>query len=430
MRSRAGVLRAAGPFVRGGMGLDGRGQGAGIMIGFWVAAATMVAMVALVLITALRQGRREVGGGEDLGVYRDQLAEVARDMARGTLPEAEADRLRLEVQRRMLDADRAAQRVGPVRAAWFGPGVVVIGLALAASFAFYWWLGVPGYPDVPLSDRLAMAEVAYRTRPTQAEAEARQPAYVVPEAADPAFLAQMQQLRAAVKTRPDDIKGHLVLASSEADLGNFRAAYAAQQVVIGLEGDAATSADYARLAGLMAFAAGGIITPEAEAALKNALVRDPANSWARFYSGLMFAQIGRPDQTFNLWQPLMAEGPPDAAWIAPIRAQISDVAAAAGVNYVPPAVKGPDAAQVAAAGEISAADRQTMIEGMVGGLEARLMKDGGAVEDWGKLLSSLAVLKQADRATAAYAKAVADYAGHPGELAALQAAAAQAGIAP
>ena len=400
------------------------------MTGFWIAAAAMGTMVALVLITALRQGVSGGDGGEDQGVYRDQLAEVARDVARGTLPMAEADRLRLEVQRRMLDADRAMRRARPVVRAWSGPGGVAIALALTASLVGYWWLGVPGYPDVPLSDRIAMADAAYRARPVQATAEAAQPATTVPPDADPEFLAQMTQLRAALATRPDDLKGHQVLAASEADLGNFRAAYAAQAVVIRLQGDTATAADYARLAGLMIFAAGGEVTPEAEVALKNALVRDPGNGWARFYSGLMFAQIGRPDQTFGLWQPLLAAGPEDAPWIAPIRAQIEEVAAAAGVNYTLPAVKGPDAAAVSAAAAMAPADQQKMIEGMVGGLEARLLAGGGPVEDWAKLLSSLGVLHQSDRAKAAYAKAVADYAVQPGELAALQAAAVAAGIGP
>ena len=409
------------------------------MAGFWIAAGSMVAMVAMVLITALRQGQSDaVLGGEDQGVYRDQLAEVERDVARGTLPVGEADRLRLEVQRRLLDADRAAQKdagrvaqkVVPARGALVRSGVAVVGLALVASIAGYWWLGVPGYPDVPLSDRLALADDLYRQRPSQDQAEAAQPAFAPPDNADPKFLAQMTQLRATLLTRPDDLKGHQVLASSEAELGNFRAATAAQRAVIRLEGDSAKAADYAQLAALMIYAAGGTVTPEAEVALKNALVRDPANAWARFYSGLMFAQIGRPDQTFNLWQPLVATGPADAPWMAPIRAQIEDVAAAAGVNYVLPAVKGPDAAQVAAAAQMSPEDRQKMIEGMVGGLEQRLLAGGGPVEDWAKLMSALAVMKQPDRARAAYAKAAADYAGHPGELAAVQAAAVQAGISP
>ena len=83
---------------------------------------------------------------------------------------------------------------------------------------------------------------------------------------------------------------------------------------------------------------------------------------------------------------------------------------------------------MAAAGQLGDADRQAMIKGMVGGLETRLLADGGAVEDWTKLITSLGVLQEMARAQTAYDKAKLAYAGKPGELSALHAAAVQAGI--
>ena len=79
---------------------------------------------------------------------------------------------------------------------------------------------------------------------------------------------------------------------------------------------------------------------------------------------------------------------------------------------------------------MSDADRADMIKTMVAGLEDRLASAGGTVEEWAKLITSLGVLGEAERARAAYAKAQAVFAGQPGELAALQAAAVQAGVAP
>jgi len=71
-----------------------------------------------------------------------------------------------------------------------------------------------------------------------------------------------------------------------------------------------------------------------------------------------------------------------------------------------------------------------MIRTMVDGLEARLTSDGGPVEDWSRLITSLTVLKDMPRATAAYAAAQSAFAGKPGDLAALQAAAKRAGLVP
>ena len=404
------------------------------MWGFWVSAGAMVAMVALVLVQALRIGRAQAlaaPGVEDLGVYRDQLSEVERDLARGTLQPAEAARLRVEVQRRMLDADRAAHRAtAAVRGLSLPVAAAVVAIALAAAVAGYAWLGVPGYPDLPLSERIAAADVLYQTRPSQQQAEAKAPAFTPPAATDPQFLDLMTKLRAAVASRPDDLAGQGLLARNEATLGNFSAARQAQDAVVRLKGDGATGEDLATLAEAMIFAANGTVTPQAEAVLIRCLTTDPRNGAARFYSGLMFAQIGRPDRTFALWQPLLAEGPADAPWTQPIRARIADVAAAAGINYTLPAAStGPDAAAIAAADQMSAPDRQAMIRSMVDGLEQRLETEGGAVEDWAKLITSLGVLAEMDRARTAHDQAQAAFAGNPGALAAIHAAAVQAGIA-
>ena len=159
-----------------------------------------------------------------------------------------------------------------------------------------------------------------------------------------------------------------------------------------------------------------------------ALTKDPRNGIARYYSGLMFAQVGRPDRSFALWRPLLDEGPDDAPWIAPIRAGIEDVASRAGIRYSLPDNKGPSAADVQAAGEMSAADRQEMIKGMVGQLETRLNAEGGPVEDWVKLINALGVLDEKTRANAALAAARKAYAGQDAALSQIEAAGA--GIAP
>lgn len=405
------------------------------MIGFWISAGAMLVMVALVLVQALRHGKATALAtpeAEDLAVYRDQLAEVERDLARGTLAEAEAQRLRTEVQRRMLDADRAhrADRAGQGRGnLWLGSGVVVAGLA--AALALYATLGVPGYPDLPLTERHALADAAYADRPSQEQAEAGQPPYQAPADLDPEFADLVDKLRTAVATRPDDLLGHTLLAQNETALGNFIAARKAQQDVLRLKGDGVTAEDASTLAALMITAAGGIVTPEAEQALIRTLTLDPRDGWARFYSGLMFAQIGRPDRTFALWDPLLAEGPDTAPWLPPIRTRIEAVAEAAGVRFAMPAAAsapGPDAAAVAAAADMTPEDRQAMIRTMVEGLEARLLADGGTVEEWVRLVTSLGVLGDTDRASSAYDKAQAAFADSPDDLATLQAAAEQAGI--
>ena len=144
----------------------------------------------------------------------------------------------------------------------------------------------------------------------------------------------------------------------------------------------------------------------------------------------MFAQGGRYDRAFALWRALIDEGPADAPWITPIRAQIEDIAARAGVTYELPPLAGPDAGDIAAAAEMTAEDRQKMIEGMVSQLSERLAGQGGPAEDWAKLIRALGVLGQKDKAGEIYGEAKTRFASDGPALSFLGEAALEAGLTP
>ncbi len=373
---------------------------------FWLIAAAVTLAVAAVLLRAMARAGDDLRAAAefDIKVYKDQLAEIERDLTRGTLPPEEADRQRAEVSRRLLEADRAAQGgTAPVRRGGVPIAAAVVAVILAGAFLAYDRLGAPGYPDLPLSLRMQMSEDMRAARPDQATAEAQAPK---PEAqpVDPAFADLIDKLRAAVAERPTDVKGLELLASNEARLGNLPAARKAMELLVAAKGDQATADDHAALAEVMIVAAAGAVTPEAEQALTRALQLDPDNGTARFYSGVLMAQIGRYDMTFRLWEPLLEKGPQDAPWIAPIRAQIEDIAFRAGEKYTLPeaAMPGPSAEDVAAAAEMSAEDRQAMIEGMVAQLDTRLQDEGGSPEEWARLVNALVQLDRLPDAQAAY----------------------------
>lgn len=405
------------------------------MIAFWIAAGGMGLAILALFLLALIRARAEIASAAeyDLKVYRDQLAEIDRDLARGTLPADEADRQRTEVSRRLLEADRAlnsGDRSASTRGI-FVAGVLILAL-IGSSYWVYIRLGAPGYPDLPLATRLAMSDELRANRAPQAEMEAQAAAArPAPAAPDADFAQLMEQLRAAVAERPDDQRGLELLATNEARLGNLPEARIAQEQLIRLKGETATAGDHAALAELMIMAAGGLVSAEAEAELAQALTLDATNGTARYYYGLMAAQVGRFDRTFGLWEPLLRDSPPDAPWIAPIRAQIADVAARAGIEYtLPDALPGPDADALTAAGEMSEEDRQAMIEGMVAQLGSRLATEGGTVEEWARLISSLATLNRTDEAQEIYAEALEVFDGSPSQQSFLREAALNAGLTP
>jgi cytochrome c-type biogenesis protein CcmH len=335
--------------------------------------------------------------------------------------------MEVEVSRRLLAADRAGGQVavpGP------GQGILLglIGVVLVGSFALYDRLGAPGYPDMGLAERIAMADQARLNRPDQAAAEAAlgpaTDAVIEPELKD-----LMEKLRAAVKANPDDLQGQAYLAQYEAEIGNYRAAAVAQGHVVRLKGNTAGVQDQMVLADLLIRAAEGYISPEAEAALTAVLTADPENGLARYYSGLLLAQTGRPDLGFELWRRLVETSDPDAAWMPPLQAGIAGLAELAGVNYDAPAATGPDQSAVDAAAGMSDADRQAMIGGMVEQLAERLATEGGTGAEWARLITSLGVLGQTDRARAIWSEAQTVFAASPADLDLLRQAAVTAGIA-
>lgn len=420
-------------------------------MGFWIVAGAMALTVAALLALAVLGARRGSGAGagapetaSDVRVYRDQLSEIDRDLARGVLSQTEAERVRTEVARRLLDADRKAQAAAATETA-AGPSrvtaAVLVVAVLGGAGALYTSLGAPGYPDLPLAERLAELDERRANRPAQAEAEA-QAARTAPPAptADPRHLELLEQLRAALEDRPDDAQGYTLLARNEASVGNFAAAARAQERLIEIKGMAATGADYADLADLMIMAAGGYVSPEAEIALGQALRRDPTNAPALYYTGLLYAQIGRYDSAFSVWRGLLERSAPSAPWYLPILAQIEEVAMRAGVQYTPPLppgptpapgpgpVRGPSAEDIEAAGEMAAEDRQAMIEGMVASLSSRLANSGGTAEEWAQLITALGVLGRTDEARAIADEARMAFAGEPDLLPLIEAARQRAGI--
>lgn len=299
---------------------------------FWVVAGAMAAAVLAALWLALRRGAGSAPAAAfDRQVYLGQLHEIARDAARGVIPAEEAERLRAEVGRRLLAADRAAavpevSGRGPVALA---AGLVV--LACGGAVAGYLWLGAPGYGDLPRASRLAAAEALRAARPSQEAAEAAQPAAPAAEV-DAEFLALMETLRQKLAERPDDLQGHRLLAENEAALGNFAAARKAQGEVIRLKGDAATADDLVLLARWMIAAAGGQISPEAEAVLAEALQRDRAAPDALFMMGLSALRSGRPDLGFDFWRRFAEVAPEGHPWRAQVMADLGTIAAAAGAD--------------------------------------------------------------------------------------------------
>lgn len=405
---------------------------------FWIISMSLAVIATVSLLLPLFRNTKTAATEDavsEVDIYREQLAEVERDLERGVLDTAEAERTRTEIARRLLAADKAgAQQTGdaPILASRMTSilfGVVIIAL----SGGFYLYVGAPGAQDLPLKARIAAGDEIRANRMSQAEAEELAQAMPRPEIDAPAdYLEMVQQLRDIVPTRPDDQAGWRLLARHEAALTNYAAAAAAQAHLVDLVGAQVQITDLERLADYMVAATAGLVTPEAEAVSRQILERDTDNIAARYYLGLLYAQTDRPDVAFRLWKQVIDNGTPEQIHVELAKGQIEDAAWRAGVEYELPrtaALPGPTADQIEDAANMSAEDQGNMIQGMVGRLMDRLANEGGTPEEWARLINALGVLGDTDRALAIWTEAQGVFAGNTEALTEIRAAAQSAGVA-
>lgn len=390
----------------------------------WLLAGAMMVAVGVLLWRALSSGddiSLLPDGTHDVHVYKDQLKALEHDQARGLLSAKEVEAVRLELARRLLAADRRIQtkthtEIKGVSHFWrFG----FLAFVCVGAFGLYAQLGRPDLPDQPLSVR------AMRLDQAAAEARMTHPLIEV----DQAHLDLIDQLRQALTTRPNDLKGWRLLAKHEMQIGNPIAAWRAQERVVTLLGEAAGVEDYMDLAEFMIIAAGGYVSSDVEKILAKALQMDAAAPRARYYSGLVLAQTGRPDMAYRVWVELLQEGPPDAPWIPLIRHQINSVAAVAGIDVPSHSVPGLSAEDIEAARALSPEDRAVMIQAMVGGLATRLADEGGSAAEWARLIRAYGVLGETAKAADAWDKAKQFFAEDTNALAVLHDAARAAEVA-
>jgi cytochrome c-type biogenesis protein CcmH len=404
---------------------------------FWVLTIALALIFTATMVLALLRPRRDLAAAAsfDLQVYRDQLSEIEQDARSGKIPEDEAARLKTEISRRILAADSKVQShqggLDAKRPARVAMAAVIVAVMFGGGFALYTSLGAPGYGDMPLQDRVEQARELLSNRRSQQEAEAGRAAQAQVQAPDD-YLALVGKLRTAVAARPDDLQGLRLLVRSEAALGNYVAAYQAQAQVVRLMGEEVSVKELTDLADMMVIAAGGYVSPETQEVLDRVRERAPTNGVARFYSGILMAQTGRPDLGFRIWDDLLRNSREGDPWVAPIQQEIMDLAFRAGVSeYTPPSplgAAGPSEDDIANAADMTPQERAEMVRGMVNRLSERLAEEGGPPQDWARLISALVVIGEAEQARAIWEEAQTVFEQKPDMLEIVARAAREAGL--
>lgn len=272
----------------------------------FLGAAALMALVALAWLLRPLLGRTGgVSGASrqaiNTAIYRDQLTELDRDRADGSLAESDFDKARVELQRRLLEdaavADQAPLLRRPARRTALAVALLVP-LAAALSYA---WLGNPA----------AMQPAEARHQVTAGQMD-----------------EMVTKLAARLQKNPNDPQGWAMLARTYKALRRFdeaeQAFVRAGDIV---NQDAALLTEYADI---LAVRANGNLEGRPLQLVQQALKIEPENFMALALAGT--AAYNRQDfpEATRYWSQLLKLLPPDSEDAKSLSATLAEIAGKSG----------------------------------------------------------------------------------------------------
>ncbi|WP_371324023.1 c-type cytochrome biogenesis protein CcmI [Dechloromonas sp. ZY10] len=260
------------------------------MTQFAIFAALLLAVVFAFLLPPLWLGLRRQGAADrkaaNLAIFRDQLAELEREQAEGTLAEADYQQARGELQKRLLEeVDRSNDEELPASHAPTRKTAIALLLSLPLlALAGYALLGNPRGLD-----------------PAQTMAQ--------PKMSPEQINAMVEKLAAKVAANPDDMQGWLMLARSYKVLGRYEEAikaYARAEKEIAKDPDLLAS--YAET---MAMAGGDQgLQGKPTQLIQQALKLDPKHGHSLFLAGASAMERGDRKAAIGYWEALLPQVEP------------------------------------------------------------------------------------------------------------------------
>ncbi|WP_035675996.1 c-type cytochrome biogenesis protein CcmI, partial [Bradyrhizobium liaoningense] len=340
----------------------------------WFVFALMTVAAIFAVLWPLGRSSGAQDQGSEVAVYKDQLAEVERDLAAGLIPAPEAEAARVEISRRLLAAAASEPAMVPKSNLKWRRAAAVLALAglPLVAVAVYMPLGSPKLQDFPLAQRERGSGMAQSLE---------------------SLVVQVEQ---HLEKNPTDGRGWNVLAPVLERLGRFDDAVRAYRNSLAYNGESAERRS--DLGEAISAAAGGVVTAEAKAEFERAHALNADDPKANYFLGLAAEQDGRKDDAANIWRALLAKAPADAPWRALVQSSLARV----GGGGAMPALSDET---LAASKDMAEGDRNAMVRGMVDRLATRLKQNGEDVEGWLRLVRAYLVMGERDKAMGASADA-------------------------
>jgi len=417
---------------------------------------TVVISIVAAIVSALslrRYDQEKVATSEgDISACIDQLTELEKKAAAGTIDGNEADVTRADIKRRILSAGRT-EKLDMARLSLSKRNLAVVavaGIAIVGSFGLYAWnndlansitsMQLGSRNSTSVVDQLAAATAALPPRPLFLQNQQRGRVQGQQQATLGSVEEMIDRVVQRLKRNPKDVEGWRVLGWSYFNTDRFEESSAAYAKAIELSpNNAELRSAYGEA---LVRAAAGNVTDEAKAVFERTLQLNPADSRAHFFIGLSKEQAGDKMSALNDWIAILNHGDSSEPWFADLTQRANKLGQDVGVDVSSLLHRGnaettggvlgslekqqsaaPDAARkteptaedVRNAEAMAPTDRAAMIRGMVDRLAARLEETPNDVEGWIKLIRSRKILGENDAAEEALHRALDIFKGAPQE---------------
>ena len=280
------------------------------MITFGVLAAALVVLALLFVVPPLlRRNHPPVAGagaGPDLVIYRDQLADLERDLQSGALTTERYDQARRELERRLAEELEVRPDAAAAPSSSKAVTVGVVAAVPVLAIALYMMLGAPAALDPAAT---TPAESAHSVTAEQIE-------------------QMITKLAQRLQSAPDDPEGWTMLGRSYAALGRFpEAADAYKKAVRQVPDDPQLLADYADALGM---AQGRSLKGEPGRLIARALAVDPDHFKSLALAGSAAFEARDYPAAIRHWERLAQKLPPDSEFAQSIAGSLAEARQLAG----------------------------------------------------------------------------------------------------
>ncbi len=286
---------------------------------FWIVAAILIVVALLFVLPPLWRSHKTTGAAAstnntnsalNVAVYRDQQNELEADRRAGTLSDAQYERARMELEKRLLDDVGETPAPAATRPASRAPAVILGAAVPLLAVGLYFAVGTPR----------ALSPVAPPPHGTNG-ASGKAPSAEQVE-------AMVAKLAERMKQNPDDPQGWAMLGRSYAVMNRYddsAAAYA--KAVERVPDNPHLLADYADA---LAMARGQSLLGEPEALIMRALKIDPNHVKSLALAGTIAFDKKDFTTAIKYWEKMATLVPPDTEMARNVQGSIAEARSMAG----------------------------------------------------------------------------------------------------